>query len=130
MARRKNGRPFQFSRIPRQQIAKTLPIWTSTQTDIVNLAVQALLSKFGITDVPSYFRQLRVPIAISVVVCASFGASSYGIKGFVVGGLLGLVAPVALVWLAVLLVGIAIFLGIYCLAWAAIWAIFRWFLAG
>lgn len=130
MARRKYGRQFQFSRISRQQIARTLPIWTSTQTDIVNLTVQALLSKFGITDVPSYFRQLRISIFISVIVCASAGATNYGITGLFVGGLLGLVAPVAFVWLAVLLVGIAIFLGMYCLAWAVIWAIFRWFLAG
>lgn len=130
MARRKYGRPFQFSRISRQQIARTLPIWTSTQTDIVNLTVQALLSKFGVTDVPSYFRQLRISIAISVVVCASFGASGYGIAGFLLGALAGLLAPVVLLWLTVLLLGIAIFLGIYCLAWAVIWAIFRWFLAG
>ena len=130
MARRKYGRSLQFSRISRQQIAKTLPIWSTTHTETVNLAVQALLSKLGIADPPSYFRQLRITIAISVVVCASCGAANYGITGFVVGGLLGLLAPAALLYLTVLLVGIAIFLCIYCLVWAAIWVIFRWLLAG
>ena len=129
MARRKFGRPSQFSRISRSQLAKTLPIWNQGHTDTVNLAVQALLSKFGITDVPSYFRQLRIPIAISVIVCAVVGATNYGIEGFVGGCVLGLLAPAALLWLVVLLAGIAIFLGIYCLGWAVIWTGLRGFLS-
>ena len=90
------------------------------------MAYQALLSKLGITDTASYFRQLRIPIAISVVVCACIGASDYGIKGFILGGLAGLLAPAALLWLVVLLVGIAIYLGLFVAAWAVIWAIGRW----
>lgn len=111
------------------QPSSVLPIWSTTHTDTVNLAVLALLSKFGITDVPSYFLQFRIPIAISVVVCACIGAANYGIKGFVLGGLVGLLAPAALVWGSVLLVAVAVFLGLYVLAWTAIWVVFQWALS-
>ncbi len=87
------------------------------------------MSKLGITDTASYFRQLRIPIGISVVVCAAVGAANYGIKGFVLGGLVGLLAPAALLYLAVLLVGIAIYLAFFIAFWAVIWAIGQWFLS-
>ena len=90
------------------------------------MAFQALMSKLGIADTASYFRQLRIPIAISVIVCACVGVYGWSIPGFILGGLAGLLAPAALLYLAVLLVGIAIFLGLYCLAFAAIWAVFQW----
>lgn len=93
------------------------------------MAFQALLSKLGITDVPSYFLQLRIPIAISVIVCACIGAVNYGIKGFILGGLAGLLAPAAMLYLLVLVAGAAIFLGIYIAAWGVIWAIAKWFLS-
>ena len=93
------------------------------------MAFQALLTKLGITDAASYFRQLRIPIAISVVVCACIGAANYGITGFIVGGLTGLLAPAALLWLAVLLVGVAVYLTIFVAAWAAIWVCAKWFLS-
>jgi Mg2+/citrate symporter len=122
MAYRKTSRrKFQYSQV--------VPVWTSTHTDTVTLAFQALMSKLGITDTASYFRQLRIPIAISVVVCAAVGATNYGIKGFVLGGLAGLLAPAAMLWFAVLLVGIAIYLGLFVAAWAAIWVCAKWFLS-
>ena len=93
------------------------------------MAYLALMSKLGITDTASYFRQARIPIAISVVVCTALGATNYGITGFVLGGLAGLLAPAALLWLAVLLVGIAIYLALFVAAWAAIWVCARWFLS-
>lgn len=119
--RKASRRKFQYSQV--------VPIWTSTHTDTVTLAFQALLSKLEIVDAASYFRQLRIPIAISVVVCAAVGAANYGITGFFLGGLAGLLAPAALLWLAVLLVGIAIFIGIYIAAWVVFWAIGRWALS-
>ena len=93
------------------------------------MAFLALLAWMGVTDVPSYFQKLRLAIVISVIVCAFSGASSHGLTGFVLGGLLGLAAPAALLWLAVLLTGIVIYLGIYLLAWAVVWSIFKWFLS-
>jgi hypothetical protein len=108
--------------------AQVLPAWTSTQTDTVTMAFKALLSKLGITDTASYFRQLRILIVISVVVCACIGATNYGITGFILGGLAGLLAPAALIWLAVMLVGAAIFLGLYVLAWTGLLYVLRWLL--
>ena len=109
--------------------SQVLPIWTTTHTDTVTLAFQAVLYRLGITDTASYFQKLRIPIAIGVVVCAVAGSIKYGITGFFVGGLLGMLAPAAVLWMGVMLVGIAIFLAIYCLAWAAIWAILCWLIS-
>ncbi len=119
--RKTTRRKFQYSQV--------VPLWTSTETNAVTLAFQALLSKFGISDFSTYLRQARIPIAISVVVCACIGAANYGIKGFILGGLAGLLAPAALVWLTVLLVGIAIYLAFFIAFWAVIWAIGQWFLS-
>ncbi len=122
MAYRKTSRrKFQYSQV--------VPVWTSTHTDTVTLAYQALMSRLGITDIPSYFRQLRYAIAISVVVCACIGASTYGITGLFLGGLAGLLAPAAMLWFAVLLVGIAIYLGLFVAAWAVICVCAKWFLS-
>ena len=87
------------------------------------------MSRFGITDIPSYFRQARYAIGFSVVVCACIGAVNYGIKGFILGGLAGLLAPAALVWGSALLVAVTVFLGLFVAAWAAIWVIAKWFLS-
>jgi hypothetical protein len=118
--RKTHRRKFQYSQV--------VPVWTSTHTDAVTLAYRALLSKLGITDTASYFKKLRIPIAISVIVCACIGVYGWGVPGFFLGALAGLLAPAALLWLAVLLVGVAIFLGIYIAAWALIWAIAKWVL--
>jgi len=86
------------------------------------------MERFDITDVRSYFQKWRIPIAISVVVCACSGAASDGLKGFVIGGLLGIVAPIALLWLGVMLALITLFLAIYFAAWAVILWILWWLL--
>lgn len=109
-------------------LAEVLPIWTTAHSSMVNLVFQALLLKLGITDVSSYFRKLRIPIAICVVVCALVGASMYGLKGFFLGGLLGMIAPAALLWLGVMLVGAAIFMAIYVAVWAVILSFLWWFI--
>ncbi len=110
-------------------VSQVVPVWTSTHNDTVTMAFQALLSKLSITDTASHFRQLRIPVAISVIVCACIGAASYGIGGIILGVLVGLLAHAALLWLAVLLVGIAIYLGLFVAAWAAIWVCAKWFLS-
>lgn len=86
------------------------------------------MHKLGIGTVRDYFHRLRVLIAISVLVCALTGAFNFGIKGFAIGGLLGLAAPAAILWLGVLLIGIAIFVAIYVAAWAVILWVAWWLL--
>lgn len=95
---------------------------------MVNLVFQDLLLRLGITDVPSYFRKLRIPIVICVVVGGGVGAALYGLKGFFLGGLLGMIAPVALLWLAVMIVGVAIFMAIYVAVWAVLLSFLWWFI--
>ena len=92
------------------------------------MVFHALLLKLGITDVSSYFRKLRIPIVICVVLSALVAASFYGLKGFFLGGLLGMIAPAALLWLGVMLVGAAIFIALYAVAWTAIVAFIWWFI--
>jgi hypothetical protein len=110
--------------------SQILPIWTRSETNAVTLAFQALLSKFGISDIPSYFRQWPIPISISVVVCACIGAATFGFKGFVLGGLSGLALPAAAIFVTVLLVGVTIYLAIFFAAWAVILGLAKWFLSG
>jgi hypothetical protein len=109
-------------------VTQVLPIWTAGHTDTANLVFQMTLEKFGIVDISTYLRKMRIPIVISVIVCACIGASSYGITGLFLGGLLGLFAPVALLLLGVTLVMIVIYLAIYCFVWAVILCVLWWLL--
>ncbi|MBK9440716.1 MAG: hypothetical protein IPN53_05115 [Comamonadaceae bacterium] len=110
------------------KLSQVLPIWTSDNATAANLFFQMLLDLIGITDIHSYIQKWRIPIVISVIVCAFIGAANGGLRGFVIGGLLGIVAPVALLWLGVMLTLIAMYLAIYFAAWAVIvwilWALF------
>lgn len=109
-------------------LTEALPIWTTHHSNTVNLVFVELLQKLGITDLSSYFRQLRTAIVICVVGGAWVGAALYGLQGFFLGGLLGFIAPAALLWLGVMLVGAAIFIAIYVAAWAAILWFLWWFI--
>jgi hypothetical protein len=107
------------------KLSQELPIWRQANSDAAFMFFQDVLERFGITDVKSYFQKWRIPIAISVIVCACIGAASEGAasdgpKGFVIGGLLGVVAPIGLLWLAAMLIVIAVFMAIYVAAWAVI----------
>jgi hypothetical protein len=97
----------------------------SSQRAAAFMFFQDVLERFGITDIRSYFLKWRIPIVISVIVCAcmgaaSEGAASDGLKGFVIGGLLGVVAPIALLWLVVMLSLVALFLAVWAAGWAVI----------
>jgi hypothetical protein len=81
-----------------------------------------------ITDIRSYLHRLQGAIVLSVIVCACIGASNYGLKGVFLGGLLGIAAPAAAIFLAVVLVLAAILLGVYCAAWVAIYYVVCWLL--
>src|ERR1035437_1360978 len=118
--RKPSGRKF--------PVSKVLPIWCVSHTNVVNMAFETLMHRLGIGTMQDYFRKLRILIAISVLVCALIGASNFGIKGFAIGGLLGLAAPAALLWLGILLIGILIYMAIYVAAWAAILWVAWWLL--
>ena len=100
--------------------ADALPIWRTTHQDAANVVFEALMLKLGVTDLPSYCRQLKLSIAICIVICACYGASEYGLTGLAIGGLLGMAGPAALLWIFVMAIGIAIFIAVYVLSWMAI----------
>lgn len=116
--RKPSGRKFHPSQV--------LPAWTPAHTETVNLVFLSMLERFGITDIPSYFRKLRIPIVIGAVVGACIGASGSGLSGFLIGALLGFIAPAGLLWLCVVLVGAAIYFTVYFAAWAVILWILWW----
>jgi hypothetical protein len=108
--------------------SQVLPLWTPAHSDTANLITQSVFYKLGITDLPSYWHKLQGAIVLSVIVCACIGASNYGFKGVFLGGLLGIAAPAAAIFLAVVVVLAAILLGVYCLAWIAIYYVACWLL--
>ena len=111
-------------------LAQVLPVWTSANAEINNVMFMSCLWRLGITDLLSYCRKLRIAIVLSVIVCASVGASSDGLKGLLVGSLLGFATPAALIWLVVTVVHLAIYLAVFCLAWAVILFVAWWVLSG
>jgi hypothetical protein len=67
-----------------------------------------LFEKFGITDLKSYFEKLLPAIVVRVVLGAAIGAYRDAISGFSWLGLAGIAAPVALIWLAVVISYVAV----------------------
>ena len=92
------------------------------------MAAQSIMHGHGISDLKSYWHKLRTWIVLSMFVLALAGAGGYGLRGFFLGGALGFVAPAALIWIGMFLIGITAYLAVYCLAWAAIWTVFWWLL--
>ena len=86
------------------------------------------LQGLGITGIPSYLRRLAIPIFICVLVGAFAGAIHSGGNGLLVGALLGLTTPAALIWLGITLIHIASYLIVFCAAWVMIFYVVRWFL--
>ena len=103
--------------------SQVLPLWTAAHSNTANLVAQSVFHKLGITDIPSYWHKLKGVIVLSAIICAGIGASNYGLKGVLLGGLLGIAAPAVAIFLAVVIVLAAILLGVYCLAWVAIYYI-------
>jgi hypothetical protein len=108
--------------------SQVLPIWTPANTNAANIVVKELLAHLGITDLRTYFHQLRVAIAICAIAGACIGVSVYDTKGLILGALIGVATPAALIWLGVVLTMIVIFLAAYCLACVAIWFVAMWIL--
>ena len=90
--------------------------------------VASCFSGMGISDFKSYWRVLSVSIGLSVFVGACIGLAYSGVKGLVIGSLLGFAAPAAVIWLAVTALHIAIYLLAFCFVWALIIAVFWWLL--
>jgi hypothetical protein len=105
-----------------------LPIWTSANSEVNNLMVASCFSGMGISDLRSYWRVLPAACAFSVFVGACIGLAYSGVKGLVIGSLLGFAGPAAVIFLAVTLFHIAIYLLAFCFVWALIIAVFWWLL--
>ncbi|MCX7246108.1 MAG: hypothetical protein NTX31_00285 [Burkholderiales bacterium] len=108
--------------------SQVLPIWTTANTNAASIVVKEVFAHLGVADLRTYFQQLRVTIVICAIVGASIGASSYDLKGLIIGALLGVAAPAALICLGTVLVLICIFLAVYCAAWAVILCLGWWLL--
>lgn len=97
-----------------------VPTWKQSQTDAVNLIFQELMGNIGVTDIPSYFEKLFLPIVLCIVIGAVYGGYTGGFSGLIWYGLAGLVAPAAVVWLGIAFCYCAVILGVFFAAWTAI----------
>jgi hypothetical protein len=124
MARRKASGRSPFAKI---QVRDILPIWTSANTDLNTAIFVSYMHGLGITSIPSYLRKLAIPIVLCVLVGACAGAIHSGVNGMLVGSLLGLATPAALIWLLITLIHVACFLIAFCAVWVVIFYVARWF---
>ena len=106
-----------------------LPIWRPSHTNLVNDVFLSTLERYGVTH-HTYFERLRVVVSVSVVICACLGGYHYGIGGFLLSGLLGVIAPVVVLWVGLLLVSITVFLSLYFAVWFFLFYLAKWFLTG
>ena len=88
----------------------------------------SLMHRLGIDSFSGYLRKFAIPNSICALVGAGIGVFQSGVSGLIVGALLGVATPGALIWLAVTLVHVAVYLAIFFLAWAVIFAVARWLL--
>ena len=124
MARRKaSGR----SPLAKIKVGDILPIWTSANANLNTAMFVSYLQGFGITGIPSYLRKLAIPVFICVLVGAFAGAIHSGGNGMLVGALLGIATPAALIWLAITLLHIASYLIALCAVWVVLFYVVRWF---
>jgi hypothetical protein len=112
----------------RFQVSQVLPVWGSAQQSTADMAFAEVMLNLGVTDIPSYLSKFRFAIAISIVICASYGATSYGLTGLALGTVAGLGFPAALTWLTVMFVGIVLYLAAWCFAAAMVFTVCWWLL--
>ncbi len=118
--RKKSGRKLKPSDV--------LPIWSTTNTEVNNAFVSSCMFGMGITDIPSYWRKLKAVIVFCIFLGACIGLSVSGFNGLMVGSLLGFAAPAGVIWLAVTLFHITVYLLAFCLVWVAILGVLWWLL--
>lgn len=94
-----------------------VPQWSQAQTDTTNLMARMLFEKLGITDLKSYFEKLLPAIVVCVVVLAGIGTYRDGFSGFFWWGLAGIGAPGALIWLAVVVPYVLLYVAMIFAAW-------------
>jgi hypothetical protein len=112
MASRKSSKRLKFSDV--------VPVWTSKNVDTNAVLVQATLLGFGIYDIGSYWRKLRVAIILCILMGMLIGGAAKGFGGVCIGSVLGFATPAAAIALFVTVLHIVIYLSIFCLVWAAI----------
>jgi hypothetical protein len=86
------------------------------------------MTRLGVFDIPSYFAKMRGWIAVCAFLGATFGAAGYGLAGFLIGGLLGVLTPAGAVLLCSALVIWISFMATYLAVWAVIWCVAIWLL--
>jgi hypothetical protein len=94
-----------------------VPRWSQAQTDTTNLMARMLFEKLGINDLKSYFEKLLPAIVVCVVLGAVIGAYRDGISGFFWWGLAGIAAPAGLIWLAVVVPYVLLYMAMIFAAW-------------
>ncbi len=102
-----------------------VPRWSQAQTDTTNLMARMLFEKLGITDLKRYFEKLMPAIVVCVVLGAGIGAYRDGLSGFFWWGLAGVAAPAALIWLAVVVPYVLLYVALIFAAWfVLVYAVF------
>jgi hypothetical protein len=101
----------------KQSWSDAVPRWSQAQTDTTNLMARMLFEKLGITDLKSYFEKLMPAIVVCVVLGAFVGAYRDGVSGFIWWGLSGVLAPGALIWLAVVVPYVLLYVAMIFAAW-------------
>jgi hypothetical protein len=105
------------SKNPKSSWADAVPRWSQAQTDTTNLMARMLFEKLGITDLTSYWNRLKGYIVLCVVLGAAIGAYRDGFSGFFWYGLSGIAAPAALIWLAVVVPYVLLYVAMVFAAW-------------
>ena len=111
------------------KLSQVLPVWTSANADLNTAIFLSFMQRLGVHDISSYLRRFAIPNFLCAVIGAAIGAFHSGFWGLIVGALLGLATPAALIWLAVTLVHVAAYLAVFCAAWAVIFYVARWILS-
>ena len=108
---------YSRSKSPKPTWIDAVPRWSQAQTDTSNLLARMMFEKLGITDLKSYFEKLMPAIVVCVILCAAIGAYRDGLSGFFWWGLSGMAAPAALIWLAVVVPYVLLYVAMIFAAW-------------
>ena len=111
------------------RIKDVLPIDPRPHTDITDFLFKSLMAKLGVTNLKTYLQQLRVAIAICVVVCAAARGYFYDLQGFLWGLLADLVAPAGLLWLGIVVSYVLVYVTVLFIAWAVLAYGFFWLIS-
>ena len=123
MARRKASGHSVLSTV---RVSAVLPICTSANAKTNTAMFASYLQGLGITGISSYLRKLAVPVVLCVLAGACAGAIHSGVNGLLVGALLSLAVPAALIWLVITLIHFACYLIAFCAVWVLIFIAARW----